>query len=259
MYYVRLFIEWSPGEISGATAMDDAALVSALGEGYHLNARENRAAAREQPPALERRCLTKGRERIRWHCMALVAKRLTGKAKGWLLEKAGAFAANSKEEVLAARDEFIASYMNPREPPKGSRPSIPLPARESSKRQARPDNLMEGRHPSGGKRRAGPGRGHVNEAAAFLPNLPAEEEEPLPSCVMPGDGATSTASSNWLQQLSMKTQWQTRRMRDQDARIKDLEIKLAVQDAKIQQQDETIQRLRERVCVVASISLLLTR
>ena len=89
--------------------------------------------------------------------------------------------------------------------------------------------------------RAGPGRGHIFQAAQ-LPKLP-----PIPERMQIDHPSADCNTKGWLQQLALKKQWQTRQMERMEQQIRELEHSLAHRDAFISRQAETIQQLRTQV------------
>lgn len=222
-----------------------------LPENYVINEIGNRGAADPQPLVVERPNATSREANAtdRWACMASVAKKQTGKASKWTLEKAGPFRGAAQADATSKRDAFVRDYMNPKTTSaattKRTRSNMEGMASQASegaghraKRAAAPCSFMlesaqRQRGPKPGQGIAGPGRGHKNamihaSSVVELPNLP------LPA--------------NWLERHAVQKRWQTRAIEQLQERTRQLEAQLMERDEVIQRQDAMIMQLREKVC-----------
>lgn len=230
-----------------------------LEDGYELNDLGTRAAARAQAPPQERPC--PDRATSRWSCYADVAKRKTGKASGWTREQAGPFYGVDSESASAERSAFIVNYMNPscRRPAMKKRARAQeddinsndlerVPYFEGKRRSTAATEITYAiRGVRGGASRAGPGRGHADEATMPLLTADDLEHRPVPFPSLPSE--EQVTAGNWLQQLSLKKSWQTAAMGKLEERIGMQQQMLAQNDLLMQQKDETIHRLRDKVQV----------
>lgn len=210
-------------------------------EGYFVNELMTRAAALLQPEARQR--VNADRDNARWLCYADVAKQRSGNAAGaWTYETGGPFFGPTEAAAIAARCDFIQRYMIPRRSPGSKRP-LPPPREETPKRTAS-NNLcfaepcMSG--PRSDQAKPGPGRGHTCEpASSSKTNLLPAVDEALPDI--------NPTTGHWLQQISLKKQWQTRAMNQLESRVQELEGSLARAEASLAHKEETVSRLREKV------------
>ena len=177
-----------------------------------------RRAADEQPEPVER----PGRHECqRWEATALVYKATTGKAAGgWVTEPHKLMAAN-REDVLSLRAQYIDCYLHASRRAQAAHKrtasdALVVPTAQRARRASAPSNLTEGgadrnegrRGPLPGEGRAGPGRGHILESTVPV--------EILAQPLMPPPGL---GCANWLQQLTLKKQWQTKRIEQLEAQI----------------------------------------
>lgn len=231
-----------PGPLA-ATPAAAATVDAELGDEYELNQAGNRAAAKAQPAPKKRP--NPERPAVRWACHAHVAKRKTGKASGWTLEVAGPFLGATADTAAESRSAFLTSYMNPATR-RAAAPKRRLQQDDgddfSLRRERRPTapsmSYAEVDRARSGHLRAGPGRGHKDEAAA----------RPLSATACEGGASlplqhpvVDEAHATWLQQMGMLKKWQT-------ARMEALAKTVAGLEGQIAQRDETIQRLRQKVC-----------
>lgn len=232
---------------SGATGAE-------LGDDFEVNQLGNRAVARTQADPRER--LGADRPSVRWACSADVAKRRTGKATGWKFEVAGPFFGVDADSASAERLKFINEYLNPVCRTAASKRTLETSKGEHDdgeeqrpKRSAPINGMYKELQPRGGLPRAGPGRGHTNEAARPLPDVVADCNRGG-SCPLP---PVDALNANWLQQQAIKKQWQTASIELMEQRITILEQEVADKNLDVRQRDETIKRLRQRVRVLIAL------
>lgn len=209
---------------------------------YQLNEDGTRAVARQQPAAVQRNSATHVLQAY-W-CFAEVAKKRTGRAKGWTFEQSAVFHGATEADVVAARERWISQYLRVREKHARASDQSADAERESEEQTKR---LRRDAAPAAGSfgpaqgrsKRAGPGRGRtlVETQAAQHDGARSEVEEPPPPSL----------PKNWLERVTLKKQWQTEQMDFLEKRVRSLERELLLKDAQIQEQAHMIENLRKRV------------
>lgn len=162
-----------------------------------------------------------------WVCEAFVWQQGIGKASKSRYAKQQQFTAASRAEVVRLREQqWVTEYLHPR-PVSNKREREEAAAREIVRRQAAPKSFKEpmsgGRGPSTEQARAGPGRDHQFEPAE---NTTSSSRGTVPYMLPLDDPPLANPSEGWLQQLSLKKQWQTKQMERQNEHIKELEASL---------------------------------
>jgi hypothetical protein len=129
--------------------------------------------------------------------------------------------AANREDVLSLRAQYIDCYLHASRRAQAAHKrtasdALVVPTAQRARRASAPSNLTEGgadrnegrRGPLPGEGRAGPGRGHILESTVPV--------EILAQPLMPPPGL---GCANWLQQLTLKKQWQTKRIEQLEAQI----------------------------------------